>query len=100
MWNSGRIQPKSSSYVKDEPGSLSAVPCLRGRVQALGLGWSVCQVLLVPIPAWLNVVQIGYLNGRSGVLLIFLHLLQVKAVIPGLHSRNNPYTSAEKHIYH
>lgn len=71
---SKRIQPESSPYVKDEPGPLSSVPGLRGRVQALGLGRSVRQVLLVPVPAWLNVVQIGDVDGRSGVLLILLHL--------------------------
>lgn len=66
-----RIQSESGPHIKYEPGPLPAVPGLCGWVQALRLGRGVGQVLLVPVPAWLDMVQEG-LTTRGVV--VFLHL--------------------------
>lgn len=52
-----RIQAKSCAHVKYEAGSFSPIPSLCARVQALRLRRGVGQIFLVPVPAWLDVVQ-------------------------------------------
>lgn len=71
-----RIQPKPCAHVEDEAGPFPAVAGFRGRVQALRLGGSVGQVLLVPVPAWLDVLQDCERPRRvRRVLLVVLHLV-------------------------
>lgn len=71
-----RIQSQTCPDVEYEPGPLSSVPGFCGRVQAIRLGRGVGQILLVPVPAWLCVVQICGKTSKSGVrvLLAVLHL--------------------------
>lgn len=68
-----RIQSESGPHIKYEPGPLPAVPGLCGRVQALRLGRGVGQVLLVPVPAWLDMVKEGL---TTGGVVVFLHLVR------------------------
>lgn len=67
-----RIQAKSGAHVEYEAGSLSAVASFSARVEAFRLRGCVRQILLVPIPARLDVVQHGLLARRC----IFFRLLR------------------------
>lgn len=71
--NEGRIQSQARAHVEDESSPLSPVPGLGGRVQALGLGGCVSQVLLVPVPTWLDVIQTCSWISRDRILPVFFH---------------------------
>lgn len=57
MYCPSRIQAKSGSHVKYKAGSLSPIASLGSRIQTFGLRGCVGQVLFVPVPAWLDMVQ-------------------------------------------
>lgn len=71
-----RIQPQTRAHVEDEARALPAVAGLGGRVEPFQLRGRVSQVLLIPVPAWLCVVQVRRGHRRACVFFILLHLLE------------------------